>query len=206
MKLYGHRASPRYRRIAIAAAELGIPLELVELDIPKGENRAAGYLAKNPMGKIPTLEEDDGWTLWESFAMVAYLGEKHPERGLFPTGVRERAEAMRWLFWAASHLDPAALGLYVQKVVDPARNLPTDPARVAAFEKELARYLPVLESHLQGRDWLLERFSLVDVALGATFDGLFHKRTGFDASPYPNVQAWHARLVDRPAWKSGSGR
>src|SRR4051812_5277992 len=107
MKLYGNALSPRYRRVAIAAAELGLPIELVELNLPKGENRSREYLARNPMGKIPTLEEDDGWALWESCAILVYLGEKHPERRLLPTDARGRADSLRWMFWSAAHLDPA---------------------------------------------------------------------------------------------------
>src|SRR5262245_44988031 len=117
MKLFGNTLSPRYRRVAIAAAELNVPLQLVELNIGAGENRAPEYLSRNPMGKIPTFEDDDGWTLWESYAIVTYLAEKHPDRGLFPTTLRGRADALRWLFWGASHLDPAIAPIYAQKVL-----------------------------------------------------------------------------------------
>jgi glutathione S-transferase len=207
MKLYGHPISPRHRRIAIAAAELGLPLEVVELNIGKGENRTPEYLAKNPMGKIPTFEDDDGWTLWESFAVLVYLGEKHPERGLFPTQVRERADALRWMFWSASHLDPAIVGLVVQKVIAPMRGQRPDEAVIEASSRDLARFLPVLEAHLGGRTWMLgERFSMVDVALGASVDGLFLEAVGFDRGTCPNVAAWHRRLTERPAWLAATAR
>lgn len=204
MRAYGHAVSPRYRRIVIAAAELGVPLERVELDIAGGQNRTAEYLAKNPMGKIPTLEDDDGWTLWESFAILVYLGEKFPAKGLFPTELRARAEALRWCFWGASHLDPSVVGLFIQNVTNPMRGLAPDDAAIAGAHKELQRYLPLLESHLASRAWVLgDAFSLVDVGLGATCDGLFHPKLAFDRGPYPNLVAWHGRLVARPTWWRG---
>lgn len=202
MKIYGHPISPRYRRIATAAAELGLKAELVELNIGKGENRTPEYLSKNPMGKIPTFEDDDGWVLWESFAVVSYLGETHADKGLFPTDARGRASALRWMFWAASHLDPAIVSMVVQKIIGPTmRGQPTDEAVVAVAKADLARFLPVLEEQLKKQPWVMgEKFSLVDVAVGAAFHGLFDERVGFDRSPYPAINAWHARLTDRPSW------
>jgi glutathione S-transferase len=201
MKLYGHPMSPRVRRVAIAASELGLPLELVELKIAEGENRSAAYLAKNPMGKIPTFEDDDGWVLWESLAMLVYLAEKHPERGLFPTDVRGRANANRWMFWSCAHLEPAVFSLVVQRVIGPMRGQTPDEAVVGAATRDLARYLPVLESQASRGQWMLgDSFSMVDIALGTNFDALLHPALGFDVSAYPSAGAWHRRLVERPSW------
>ncbi|MFL5319829.1 MAG: glutathione S-transferase family protein [Myxococcaceae bacterium] len=207
MKLYGHSMSPRYRRVAIACAELGLPVELVELNLQQAANRSPEYLAKNPMGKIPTFEEDDGWSLYESFAILTYLGEKYPERGLFPAELRARAEALRWMFWSAAHLDPSVVPFYVQNVINAMRGQQPDQTVLAAATKELDRYLPVLESHLGGRTWILgDKFSLVDVAVGATIDGLFHPAVKFDRSTVPNVRAWHGRLAERPSWSAGAAK
>lgn len=79
--LYDIKESPHGRKVRLLAAELGIPLHLVARDPRTGETRSADYLAKNPNGKIPTLEED-GFILWESSAILKYLAAKHPESGL----------------------------------------------------------------------------------------------------------------------------
>jgi glutathione S-transferase len=204
MKLYGTALSPRYLRVAIAASELGVPLELIVLDVAKGDSRAPGYLAKNAMGKMPTFEDDDGWTLWESCAIVVYLGEKFPERGLYPTDARGHAEALRWLFWSASHLDPAVGSTYAQKFLAPMRGGKPDEAVLSASAKDLQRYLPILETHLEAHAWLLgERFSLVDVAIGASIDALFLPQLEVDRAPYSRITAWHERLAARPSWRAG---
>jgi len=201
LKIYGSPLSPRYRRLSIAAAELGVPVQRVELNVAKGENRSAEYLAKNPMGKVPTFEDDDGWTLWESCAVLAHWGEKYAERKLFPAHARERADALRWMFWASAHLDPAVGLLYTQKFLGPMQGRTPDENVVKAATTELGRFMPVLESHLAQRPWMLgEQFSLVDVALGASVDTLLRKELGFDAGLYPRTVAWRARLIARPSW------
>lgn len=206
MRLYGHPLSPRYRRVAVAAAELGAPVDLVVLDVRGGEPRSAPYLAKNAMGKMPTLEDDDGWTLWESWAIAVYLAEKFPERGLFPTDARGRAEALRWMFWCAAHLEPAVATLYGQKVLAPMRGQGADGVAVSAATKEVARYLPILEAHLATHEWMLgDRFGLVDVLLGVAADVLLHPQIAWDRASAPHVVAWRDRLAERPSWTAGRG-
>jgi glutathione S-transferase len=203
MKVYGNPLSNNYKRIAVCAAELGVPIEHVLLDPKKGENRTPEYLAKNPMGKIPTFEDDDGWTLWESPAVLLYLCEQHTDRQLVPTDVRERADAWRWMFWNASHLEPSANRLYFQRVLRPLRGLPIEPPVLEAAGKELARFLPVLNGRLEGREWLMgERFTVVDIVIGTAVELLGLPQVSFDVSPYPYVQSWYARLAARPSWKA----
>jgi glutathione S-transferase len=204
-KLYGHPISPRYRRVAIAAAELGVPLDLVVLDVARGDARSAEYLARNPMGKMPTLEDDDGWSLWESFAIIVYLAETHPSGGLFPTTPRGRAEALRWMFWASAHLDPAVASLFAQRFLAPRRKQAPDEAIVATSLAELARYVPVLEGHLARQPWMLgEAFSLVDVALGASVDALLRKELAFDTENFPALRRFHERFAARPSLGAGA--
>src|SRR5262245_66646483 len=100
MKLYNSNYSPNAKRVRVVCAELGIPVDVQEVDFAKGENRTPNYLAKNPMGKIPTFE-DENYVLWESPAILYYLAEKHKK--LLPTDLKARTEAFRWMFWSASH-------------------------------------------------------------------------------------------------------
>jgi glutathione S-transferase len=159
------------------------------------------------MGKVPTFEDDDGWTLWESCAVLVYLAETHPDRGFFPTDVRGRANALRWMFWASAHLDPSVALVYGQRFLRPMRGQAVDETAVASAMKDLARYLPVLEAQLATGTWILgAHFSLVDIALGASVDALFRKEVAFDRTPYPAVSAWHGRLASRPAWGAGLSR
>src|SRR5262249_38330796 len=153
-----------YRRVAIAAAELGVPLELVVLDVRKGEPKQAAYLAKNAMGKMPTFEDDDGWLLWESCAIVTDLADRFPQRALLPTDARGRADALRWMLWTTTHLDAGVAALYGQKYLARLRGAQPDPVAVESATKELTRYVPILEAHLATHPFMLgDTFSLVDV-------------------------------------------
>lgn len=206
MKLYGNPFSPRSRRVAIGLAELQLPVELVALDIGKGENRNADYLSRNPMGKIPTFEADDGWLLWESCAILAYLGEQHADKGLYPKEPRAKAEALKWMFWCTSHVDPYVSEVYVQKFLAPLRKQPTDEAAVDRAWKELTRYLAVLDHHLSGPPYLLgAKFSLVDVVIGIAVETLLMPQLGRDFAPYPNLMKWVTALRARPSWSAFRG-
>ena len=94
MRLYGFSASPRTWKVRAVAAQLDIPLEYVQLDAFRGENRTPQYLALNPTGRTPTLVDGD-FVLWESDAIMQYLASKTPNT-LWPDDARTRADIMRW--------------------------------------------------------------------------------------------------------------
>ncbi|MGB9430409.1 MAG: glutathione S-transferase family protein [Gammaproteobacteria bacterium] len=118
MKPYYSPLSANSHKVRIAAALLDIPLELQNVELPKGEQRAPDYLAINPMGKVPMLVDGD-FVLPESAAITIYLAESKPGNMLYPAERRARAEVNRWLFWAASHWAPAIGALAFEKVLKP---------------------------------------------------------------------------------------
>jgi len=106
MRLYYHPLSSNSRRVIMAAVQLGVKLDLVAVDLLKGEHRTQPYLQINPNGKVPLLD-DDGFYLWESHAIMQYLADKAPGQALYPLEVQARADVNRWLFWSAYHFTPA---------------------------------------------------------------------------------------------------
>src|SRR5436305_4932786 len=109
MKLYYGRMSGNSARAVFAILESGAPHELVGLDTQKGENRAAGYLAVNPMGKVPAFE-DGPLKLWESNAINYYLAEKTGR--LLPKDAAARAGVLRWTYFQSAHVSPACITLF----------------------------------------------------------------------------------------------
>ena len=85
---------------------------------PFGKNREAAYLAKNPNGLVPTIEEEDGFTLWESNSIVRYLAAKH-KAGLEPADLRQRALAQKWMDWQLTVMAPAIGPLFMGMVRTP---------------------------------------------------------------------------------------
>ena len=91
LKLYSHPISPNSKRVRVLAKELGLDVEVQDLDFGKGEHKAPDYLAKNPNGKVPTVEWD-GRTLWESPAILFELASANPDAGLVPQDLAETSD------------------------------------------------------------------------------------------------------------------
>jgi len=96
MKLHEFTMAPNPRRVRIFLAEKGIQMPFEQVDIGKAENRSAEFLAKNPMGRVPVLELDDGTYLAETVAICRYLEDQQPEPPLMGTGAKDRALVEMW--------------------------------------------------------------------------------------------------------------
>jgi glutathione S-transferase len=194
MKLYDALPSTNAKRVRVLARELGVPLELVAVDL---RDASAAYREKNPMGKVPTLD-DDGFMLWESGAILAYLAGRESS-ALWPRDPHAQAQVLRWMFFTATHVQPWVSALGQERLIKPIRGLTSDSNVIAYAERELARFLPVLDQALAGREYLCDAFSLADIFAGCTFFEC--ERRGVSLEPYPSLAAWRARLQARPAWK-----
>jgi glutathione S-transferase len=201
MRLYTAANSPNGKRVLICAAELGLSLDVAFLDYMKGEQRAPEYLVLNPMGKWPTLT-DGPYVLWESAAILCYLSTEHGSRRLLPSGTKGEAEALRWMFFGACHLDPYFTALMGERYLKARRNLPPDETATEAAEKQLARFVPVVEHKLSMTDYVAQDFSLADITLGCTLE--LSPLLSYDLTPYPHVRAWLDRLQARESWRAAS--
>jgi glutathione S-transferase len=200
MELFYGRVSGNSSRALFGLFESGAPFTPRLVDIDGGENKSPAYLAVNPMGKIPALADGE-FRLWESNAINLYVAEKFPEARLMPKSLEARASVQRWLFFQAAHLTPSCIPVFraTHPKVQEFWKTKGDPAAADAGRKDLARWLPVLEEALAGRDWLDGQFSLADIA--HTPHLLLVRDGGFDFAKYPGVRDWLARCEARPAWK-----
>jgi glutathione S-transferase len=199
MRLYDASLSPNALRVRAVANELGIDLELVEVDLRKGDNRTDDFLARNPNAKVPVLEDGD-FVLWESRAICAYLAALKPEAGLYPAEPKERAIVDQWAWWQAIHLGPAMQKLSFEVVLKERFGMgDPDPAVVEAERKTTDQFLAVLERGLEGRDWIAGTLSLADFYLASTF--MYREPAGIALGHLPNVAGWIARLEARESWQ-----
>ena len=199
MKLYSSRFAPSPRRVRMYAAEKGIPLEIVEIDIAAGGAHSPSYLAVNPLGELPTLELEDGTRLLESLAICRWLEERHPEPPLFGRDARERAAINSWV-------DRLMFRLYVP-MVNVFRHThaywSTRTEQVPAFgELERAAVLQefaALDAALAGREYLAsEALSMADVVAFTSID--FGKPSKLRVGDvHPNLMRWYASLNARPS-------
>lgn len=196
LRLHGFPMSPNVRRAQLALEESGTPYELVPVNLMTGEHRGPEYSALNPTMRVPTLVDGD-YKLWESNAILEYIAARAPESGLGPRNPRERAEISRWMFMNAAHLGPAQAHIFAHTI-----RLPEDqriPKMVENGRTEIARCLGPLNEYLAGREWILDRITIADLALAASL--AFAPMIGVDLSLYPHVGAWLARMQSRPSWK-----
>jgi len=192
--LYDYLDSGNGYKIRLLLAQLGRPYRWVELDITTGQTRTPAFLAKNPNGRIPTVELDDGTCLAESDAILWYLAEGSR---FLPDERLGRAQVLQWMFFEQySHEPYVATPRFILK------HLPEDSPRRAELPKRLEQgraALGVMEKHLAGRQFFVgERYSIADIALYA-YTHVAHEG-GLDLAPYAAVRAWIDRVASQPRY------
>lgn len=117
LKLYVFPPSPRAFKVLLTAHQFGIPYELRLVDLTKGDQKAPSFVALNPNGRMPVLD-DDGFVLWESNAIVEYLAAKAGDAWL-PRDPKERLTLTKWLYWDSNHWDPTCSIFVFERLVKP---------------------------------------------------------------------------------------
>lgn len=198
MKLYGDEGSGSTRRVLAVLEYIGLDYDLVEIDLFKGDNRSAEYLAKNPNGTIPVLE-DGSLTIYEAAAINIYLSEKH-NSDLLPSG-NDRYNTLKWMFWAAEHFRQGPPVLFTERIAKRFMGAPEDTRAVADAEASLRKYSAILDSHLANKSFVVaERFTLADIDLAAPLSQMARSKLPYHE--FPNIMTWYARLMDEvPAWR-----
>jgi glutathione S-transferase len=200
IKLYAMSGSPFAWRVWLALEHKKIPYDVVMLSLQAGDLKKPDYLAKNPRGKVPTIE-DDGFLLYESAAIVEYLEERYPETPrLFPRDVQQRALARRLVREIDSYVYPPGRRLAGQLFFKPSTEW--DHTEIAAGRKELLEELPRFESALKG-DFFLGELGVVDYSLYpllALWKRFELKKPDLDLTPARGLKlrAWAERIEALP--------
>lgn len=199
MKLYNVDGSPNCFRVRAVIFELGLhdDVELVDVDL---RNRSAEFLAASPGGKVPAFVDDDGFTLFESRAINAYLCSKRPG-DLYPADPKLRALVDQWSYWQAIHLGPAMQAVAFERVGKKAFGMGEGVEEIALAKlKETEGFLPVVEKALAGKQWLVgDKPTLADFAVASTFP--LRKPAGISLDAFPNTRAWIERVEALPSWQ-----
>src|SRR5262245_43130915 len=200
MRLYTSGWAPNGRRVAMFLAEKRIDVPTVEIDLEKRENVTDEFLKRNPLGRVPVLELDDGTHLTESVAISRYFEALQPTPSLFGTTPIEQATIEMWNRRAELNvLMPVAQAFRsltpvfksFEKVV---------PEWGPVAEEQARDALPIFEDRLARHTYLAgERFSIADITLALTLS--FAKSTRREL-PYdlPNLSRWYAAVTARPSY------
>jgi glutathione S-transferase len=191
--LYSMRRSGNSYKVRLAMAQLGIPYNLIEVDILKGETRTPDFLAKNPSGHVPLLEVAPGRYLPESNAILWYIAGGTP---LAPDDRIDRAEALQWMFFEQHSVEPnLGAAHFWLTLVKGGRELQTHAQDDWAERGYQA--LRVMEQHLAHRDFFAAgRYTIADIALYAYTHTA--NETVFDLTSFPAIRAWLKRVADQP--------
>ncbi|MFO1081630.1 MAG: glutathione S-transferase family protein [Reyranellaceae bacterium] len=206
MKLYGHPASTVSRPVAFFAADNGIPLEHVVVDLFTGEQYGPAFTAINPNNAVPVLEDGD-FRLTESSAILKYLADKVGSP-TYPKDLRRRAEVNAAMDWFnTGFYRTLGYGLCYAQLLDPYKLAdPTGQAQALAAARAAAeRQLGILDRGMLGNGrpfvcgadiTLADYFGSGILSLGAVI--------GCTYAAWPNVVAWYERLKARPGWPAGN--
>jgi glutathione S-transferase len=196
MRLYDFPFSPNCRKVRAVAYEVGITFEHVPVDLLRGESHTAAFLARNPMGRVPVLEDGD-FVLWESTAIVRYLAAGTT---LVPTARRTSADVDRWLAWQLAHLQPAMSKVAFERIVKRlTRQGPPDQALIDAGTAEFAAMTAILDEALAGKEYVAGPLSIADFTLAAHYS--LAAACGLELSRFTRVESWLARLLARDSMK-----
>jgi glutathione S-transferase len=197
LKIWGRNTSINVQKAMWAVGELGIPHERIDIGGPFGKNDQPAYLAKNPNGLVPTLEEDDGFLLWESNSVVRYLASKYGAGTLEPADLRERASAGRWMDWQLTVCAPAIHGLFWGLIRTPPEQ--RDQAHITASKDKTTAAMKILDAQLGKTAFVAgDAFSMGDIPIGLI---AYRYRRLVPERAFDNLERWYAGIEQRPAFK-----
>ena len=189
-----YQPGSRAQRVRWALEELGLEYRLQHIDLHKGEGKSPDYLAIHPLGQLPALRVNDE-VMIESGAIVQWLAEAYPDRGLAPAhDSPQRREFLQWMYFSVTSLEWPAWEIVLHQKILP-ENLAVKEI-IPFAKKKLESIFKTLEQSLGGRDYILDYgFSAADIMLGYI---LMWFKAELDA--YPALLSYVERLQQRPAY------
>ncbi|WP_332696520.1 glutathione S-transferase family protein [Bosea sp. (in: a-proteobacteria)] len=195
LTIFGRISSINVQKAVWAAGEVGQPFERIDIGGQFGGNKEPAYLAKNPNGQIPTLEDGE-ICIWESNSIVRYLAARYGAGWIWEEDPARRADADRWMDWMNTSLQPAMTPAFWALI----RKLPEhqNPAIIETSIANTEAKLDILEAHLAGRSYLAgERFGMADITVAPGAHRWLHMPV--PQKERPNLTRWYRQVSARPA-------
>ncbi|HEV2625757.1 MAG TPA: glutathione S-transferase family protein [Xanthobacteraceae bacterium] len=198
IKVWGRNTSSNVQKVMWAIGEIGLPHQRIDVGGAFGKNREPAYLAMNPNGLVPTLEEEDGFLLWESNTIVRYLAAKHKAGGLEPADLRTRALASKWMDWQLAVASPAIFACFWGLIRTPADK--RDHTAIEESKKKTTVAMTMLDQQLAKTRYLAgDDFSYGDIPVGII--AYRYRQLVPERPPLANFERWYGAISSRPAFK-----
>jgi glutathione S-transferase len=199
LTIWGRANSLNVQKVMWCLAELGVPCRRIDVGMQYGGNDTPEFLAKNPNGRVPVLEEESGFTLWESNTIVRYLAAKHGAGRLWPADPARRADSERWMDWQITTVDRPLFTVFWGLVRSPAEK--RDMKAIEAARDALGDLWKIADARLADRPYLGgDTLTIGDIPLGAVAHRWFN--LPIDLPSCPNVEGWYKRLGERAPYRS----
>ncbi len=189
--------TPNGWKISIALEELQLPYNLIAFDLSSGQQKKPDFLSINPNGRIPAIvdKEENDFAVFESGAILIYLAEKTGK--LMPPEVKKRSEVIQWLMFQMAGVGPMQGQANVFYRYFPEKI----PAVIDRYQNETRRLYTVLDTRLQGREYLCDEYSIADIAHWTWVR--IHEWSGISLEGLDNLQRWNEIMATRPACVRG---
>ncbi len=198
LKVWGRNNSSNVQKAMWCIGELGLEYECIDVGGPFAGLDTPEYLAMNPNGLIPTIQ-DDGNVLWESHSIVRYLSLKYGKGTLCPEDLGDRHRADRWMDWPHNGF-VEALRVPFRALVRDRDKAEPDMDAVNAAVADGESILPALDSHFVGNPYAAgEMFTMGDIPLGCILNRWYS--LPIERASHPAIEDWLGRLRERPAFR-----
>jgi len=198
IKIWGRNTSSNVQKVMWAVGEIGLPHERIDIGGPFGKNREPAYLAMNPNGLVPTLEEEDGFLLWESNTIVRYLAAKHKAAVLEPADLRRRALASKWMDWQLAVAGPAIFECFWGLIRTPPEK--RNYAAIEESKKKTTAAVAMMDQQLANAAFLAgDDFSYGDIPVGII--AYRYRQLVPERPALPNFERWYGAISARQAFK-----
>jgi glutathione S-transferase len=197
IKLYDHPISGNCYKVRLALNQIGVKYEKINVDIFKGEQNKPEFVALNPNKKLPVLIDGD-LVLWESNAILLYLGKKFAPNHLYSEDPKVFGLISQWLFFGKTTIDPAlARARFITRFVPKeSRN----EKELSALREAGRAALQILDDHLKRHEFLAASYSIADIGCYAYVS--IAEEGEISLSPFSAVQDWCNRIRSQPGYIS----
>jgi glutathione S-transferase len=196
--LWGRANSTNVIKVLWLCEELNLGFLRKDVGGPFGGLQTPEFLALNPNGVIPVIEDSDGAVVWESHSVLRYLAQKYGSDALYPGDAVARSHVERWLDWHISTLAPVLNPVFIALYRTPAEK--RDPAALQALIERLTAVMTRLDAHLSAQPFIAgAQFSIADMAFGNSVWRWF--AFPIERPKLPHLEQWQARLSQRPGYQ-----